>query len=138
MDPNFFKTSKRKRDYQKNYQKLNQTTLSIKRKDRLHSDQEFRSSVNEILLKSKIKIRMETLSFLGGKCKKCGFSDWRALQVDHINGGGHLENKLGGHSRRALLNRIRKSPKKYQILCANCNWIKRYENNECGRKEKGQ
>jgi len=38
-------------------------------------------------------IRKLALETLGGKCIKCGFSDSRALQVDHINGGGKKEFK---------------------------------------------
>src|SRR6266446_5698640 len=34
------------------------------------------------------RIRREVIEHLGGKCVHCGFSDYRALQVDHINGDG--------------------------------------------------
>lgn len=70
---------------------------------------------------------------LGNVCKKCGFSDRRALQIDHIDGGGKLERKkfsVGYMYIRIL--RMRHPEKKYQILCSNCNWIKRVENNEVG------
>lgn len=73
--------------------------------------------------------RREFLDKLGGKCERCEFADWRALQIDHVNGDGHLERaeKRGTtvHYRRVLANRER-----YQLLCANCNWIKRYEQGE--------
>ena len=29
-----------------------------------------------------------------------------------------------------ILKSIRAKPENYQLLCANCNWIKRYENDE--------
>jgi hypothetical protein len=52
-------------------------------------------------------------------------------QVDHINGGG---NKEKGNITRTywlvVLEEIPKYPNKYQLLCANCNWIKKYENKE--------
>lgn len=75
-----------------------------------------------------LKRRAKLLGFLGNKCVKCGFSDWRALQIDHVNGGGCKEVKKLG-----LLNmykRIYEYPQEYQLLCANCNWIKRYEKGE--------
>lgn len=72
--------------------------------------------------------RMESLEILGAKCVRCGFTDVRALQIDHINGGGSVELKGSCTHRQLLL--IRKNPEKYQILCANCNWIKRSENHE--------
>ena len=79
------------------------------------------------------KVRKNVLSVLGGKCVKCGFADFRALQIDHINGGGLKELKtLYG---RKYYNHIislsaEERNSRYQCLCANCNWIKKYENNE--------
>lgn len=73
--------------------------------------------------------RKEILELLGGKCCRCGFDDVRALQVDHVNGGGHQERKITT-SVNKLFKDIKKIPEKYQLLCANCNWIKRYENKE--------
>lgn len=78
------------------------------------------------------EIRVKALDNLGGKCVECGFSDYRALQVDHIEGGGHHENKNGRN--QAVYSKIAKGETDgYQLLCANCNWIKRAENNEIGR-----
>jgi len=79
--------------------------------------------------------RQDIVRVLGGKCSTCGFQDWRALQADHINpfpGENRISNSI------QLLNDIKKSLRegvhKYQLLCANCNWIKRYENDEHRRK----
>jgi hypothetical protein len=73
--------------------------------------------------------RLELLDILGGRCIKCNIDDWRVLQVDHINGGGNAERRSlkSPHAyRKVILGNI----EKYQLLCANCNWIKRYEENE--------
>ena len=79
----------------------------------------------------RIKKRQEFLQKMGGKCVKCGFSDWRALQVDHINGGGGKEIKTIGSSYPRYYKKILADKDgKYQLLCANCNWIKKDENNE--------
>jgi hypothetical protein len=77
------------------------------------------------------QVRFELLEHLGGKCVHCGFSDWRALQVDHVNGGGRQEYH-NGYSTNSVkyLKKVVASPGAYQLLCANCNWIKKYENNE--------
>ncbi len=71
-------------------------------------------------------------------CVRCGFTDIRALQIDHINGGGVQELKVVSSTDR-VYRAILKNPDKtkYQILCANCNWIKRVENRECRRKVNG-
>ena len=72
--------------------------------------------------------RMNLFKCLGEPiCKRCGFSDIRALQIDHINGGGSKERK---NREKSFLMTVRQNPNKFQILCANCNWIKRVENRE--------
>ena len=74
-------------------------------------------------------MRSKVLEVLGNKCIKCGFSDSRALQVDHINGGGHKERlNLGGWNICKKI--ISGYTSAYQLLCANCNAIKRIENKE--------
>ena len=74
------------------------------------------------------KLRLKAIEVLGGKCVKCGFSDIRALQIDHIHGGGSQEVKRLGTV--SMLKKVINEPSGYQLLCANCNWIKRVENNE--------
>jgi hypothetical protein len=76
-------------------------------------------------------LRQQVIKLLGGKCKQCGFSDLMALQIDHINGDGNKERKsvhCDTRMRKILKNENER--KRFQILCANCNFIKRYTNNE--------
>jgi len=80
------KTSKRKK-WQKQYRENNMDRI------RKNNDKYGHNS------------RQKVVDSLGGVCVRCGFSDIRALQIDHIKN-------------------------KYQLLCANCNWIKRYEDKE--------
>src|SRR5258708_35432765 len=51
------------------------------------------------------RLRMDIITPLGGECIRCGFTDWRALQVDHVNGGWTKERMPGGPGvpRRAYL-----------------------------------
>ena len=75
--------------------------------------------------------RKKVLDLLGNKCKRCGFSDKRALQIDHINGGGLKETKsFTKMYTKYIVEELLCGSKKYQLLCANCNWIKRAENKE--------
>lgn len=117
-----FKTSKRERDYGKGYRR----TQKGKRKLRIAH------------IRYSQKLRLKTFEKLGGKCVVCGESDWRCLQIDHVNGGGHTELKEIG--RVAIYLKILKNRCKngeYQLLCANCNWRKRYDRNEQGHKGLG-
>lgn len=76
--------------------------------------------------------RLAILAILGSKCVRCGFDDPRALQVDHVNGGGSQHRKSLSHSWGSKFWEAELSERRaaYQLLCANCNWIKRYENKE--------
>ncbi len=96
--------------------------------------------------KSTIRQRMLTLELqeqFGGHCESpdcrwhnddgtIGCTDRRALQFDHVGGGGSTEPR--GLTRLYLIRRDLKwaKPKErnYQLLCANCNWIKRHEAGE--------
>lgn len=82
---------------------------------------------NRIRIKERDYYRIKNLIFdkLGRKCVKCGFSDERALQFDHINGEGYKDRKVGQN-----IIQILKHIDKFQVLCANCNSIKKIENNE--------
>jgi hypothetical protein len=86
------------------------------------------SKANSIKINKK---RLMCINVLGGKCSRCGFSDIRALQIDHVNGGGQKEiKKIGSYKMYQNIIENEDVRKNYQILCANCNWIKRYENKE--------
>lgn len=65
------------------------------------------------------------LALLGGKCRECGFDNPLALQVDHVNGNGATERREITAAVRVLIRRVREHPDHYQLLCANCNVIKR-------------
>ena len=72
--------------------------------------------------------RQRALDKLGGVGVRCGFTDVRALQFDHIVA---LRRQKGETSKPQLVaSEILKGSKDYQLLCANCNWIKRAENHE--------
>lgn len=74
--------------------------------------------------------RLSILMLLGGKCELCSNNDSRVLQVDHVNGGGSKEIRNVATGSGAYLRRIFRNPENYQLLCANCNWIKRWERGE--------
>jgi hypothetical protein len=80
------------------------------------------------------KLRLELLEIIGNsKCKRCGFDDVRALQLDHIKGDGAIARKKFKNSQyewHFYHTNPELGKKNLQVLCANCNWIKREENDE--------
>ena len=83
--------------------------------------------------KSRQKLKNEIFDLLGNRCVCCGFSDVRALQIDHVKGNGNQEIKRFKNVYqyyKNILDKLRSGSKDYQLLCANHNWIKRFENNE--------
>lgn len=81
--------------------------------------------------------KLECFGLYGGSCQRCGFSDDRALQLDHIDGANgesrYAWSRAGLGLYRAIL-RGKVDRELFQLLCANCNWIKRWEAGECQRR----
>ncbi|SRR6266436_7329492 len=74
-------------------------------------------------------LRSEAIRKYGGKCVSCGFSDWRALQFDHVNSEGR-EHRNFTRKHSFLAEIIADTSGRYQLLCANCNQIKKYTHRE--------
>lgn len=66
-------------------------------------------------------------------CCKCGFSDIRSLTIDHIKGRGIAHRREIGSGAIYWWLKANDYPHGFQVLCMNCQFIKRYENHECGR-----
>ena len=64
-----------------------------------------------------------------------GCKDLRCLSIDHINGGGtkHRADQGQGISLYRWLEK-NSYPAGFQVLCMNCQWIKRHENHEFRKK----
>ena len=81
------------------------------------------------------KLKAAIISLLGNKCallgNKCAICRYSgvALQVDYVNNDGNKERKKfvnGGSSRywKFILDKVKAGSGDYQLLCANCNYIK--------------
>lgn len=81
-----------------------------------------------------LTLRQQILAKYGNHCRCCHFNHPAALQIDHVYGGGSLEVKTIG--RYTFLKKVLDDTKhEYQLLCANCNCIKRVLNQERGYKQ---
>jgi len=83
--------------------------------------------------------RIKAIEIMGGKCVHCGYDDFRALQIDHIDGSGAEDRrKRPSRTLTRLIAQGLEPLGNYQLLCANCNWIKKLENKEVGRPKLGE
>lgn len=118
--------NKAKRYYEKNKDKLN-----LKHRTRYAAEKstgKYRSQNT----KYRQFVKYETLKRYSDadepKCVECGFSDIRALCLDHLKDNGKEERKI--HRSGILFYQYLKRnnyPDGYQTLCANCNLIKEVE-----------
>ena len=107
--------------------------LKNKEKMDVCSKQYYKEHGNPYSNEKSKKCRLSIIKYLGKKCVKCGFKDIRALQLDHIKGGGNQEVKMRkGMVRvyRYYAEHLDEVDSHLQVLCANCNWIKRYVKKE--------
>lgn len=67
-------------------------------------------------------------------CQKCGFLDIRALSLDFITGGHRASGWPTGGLRLYVLLKKMGYPKDWQVLCMNCQFIKKKVNKEQVRR----
>ena len=127
-------TEKKKKANKKYYDSHKDKCFEVNKKwDMKHKDK-----LSGYMRKYNQKLRLLVIEKLGGKCSNpysidhLGFEKEEdyviCLQVDHINGGGNKEFKRIGKS--AIYRKVLKDSTGYQLLCANCNWLKRFKNRE--------
>lgn len=76
-------------------------------------------------LRRKIAIMSHYSGLDKPECKYCGYSDLRALCLDHIHNDGY-KNRMSG-TKFYLWIKENEYPTGFQVLCANCNLIKAIE-----------
>lgn len=84
---------------------------------------------NEAAIQTRNAKTQQALIMLGYRCARCGYDEApRAFQIDHVNGGGRAEFRRIGYYK--IVARVLRGEPGYQLLCANCNVIKRFANGE--------
>lgn len=92
-------------------------------------------------LNYKLSLREAVYSHYGKKCNCCGEVILKFLTIDHVNNDGYKERTvILGKSKPAgdgIFAKIIKEgfPKKYQVLCMNCNLGKSRNNGICPHKD---
>lgn len=140
-----YKDPKKQREYQRNYQQkwreMNREKVrgywqkyyySHYTEIRKRKNQQNRKSEQTYQVRARRhhRYKIEVLKRYGGnppKCANCGEQRYECLQIDHITDDGWKERKKipSGENFYSWLRKQPYQPNKYQVLCANCNAIKR-------------
>jgi hypothetical protein len=104
------------------------------------NNKEQRKKLNKKSYENMKKQRDKIIILLGNKCNNpyninhSAFEkdiDYNScLQIDHINGGGRKQHKKLGSNSTRFYKYILTHLSEFQLLCANCNWLKRKKNGE--------
>jgi hypothetical protein len=121
----------RKQAYNRRYRATHRAELSAKIAAWKRAHPEQTKASNDA---SRARIKAECFKLLGDQCSRCTFTDPRALQVDHVNRAQvpRTSPYRAGHKLYAAIVAGRVPRSDVQLLCANCNWIKRFESGEHG------
>ena len=119
------------REQDRNYHRANRDKRVAQSREyyRLHREEELAAANKRSRIRNH-ELRQAVLELFGWKCCRCGFTDYRALCVDHINGGGKKDRKECGSVAAFYRKVLACRGERYQMLCQNCNAIKRIENKE--------
>ena len=74
-------------------------------------------------------------------CIRCGFDDFRALEIDHIHGTGRTKKRreLSSHRYMAELRRDgQRFFDRYHLLCANCHHGMHRNRGKCPHLTRGK
>jgi len=120
-----------KQENRNRYKKWYSDNLENARKMKRERMREYRKQNPEKYRKqsrqAKSKLKSKIFDMYGYSCVKCGFSNIKALTLDHINNDGAIDRKKHGERGVYLRALIPENKKEFQILCMNCQFIKRYE-----------
>ena len=120
-------TEVEKSRYKKWYEANKERVREMKRQSMLKRRQENPEIHRKHSRDSKAKLKAILFDMYGHVCIRCGFKDKRALTLDHKLNNGNKERKELGE--RGVYQKARDTflPNEYQILCMNCQFIKRCE-----------
>lgn len=107
---------KNRRKYRKHGERLRERTRAYYRQNK------------DKCLDIKTRARIDAIKKLGPACVTCGYDkDIRAIQIDHIKNDGVDDRRERGNYAIFKGIQIHGGQGRYQVLCANCNWIKQVE-----------
>jgi hypothetical protein len=109
--------------YEKNKTEIRKQKTLIMRRLRKENPEKYRGHSRA----AKKRLKDKVFSVYGMVCIACGFSDVRALTLDHKKNNGAEERKEIGERGVYLRSLQKEFHSEYQTLCMNCQFIKRVE-----------
>lgn len=126
------------KSYMREYRKKNKVKMAEQTRAWCRKNS---SRNKELNVEERNRLKLDVFSHYaieGIKCCRCGFSDIRALTIDHVKNNGADERRFlfgdrtcAGTTFYRWLRKNGYPNNGYQVLCFNCNWIKKVENQEC-------
>ena len=115
-----YKDPERKKQYDREYYEKNKEIILEQKRE---YNQEHREKQIEYKRKRYQACKNKLIEKLGGKCIYCGCNIPEALEINHINGGGHSEYREKGAYRiyREILGGIYPYPT--ELVCKVCNAV---------------
>ena len=113
--------------YKKWYEKNKEAARKSKRENMRRYRAESPEKYNAQSVAAKKRERERLYEMYGHVCAMCWFEDKRALTLDHKNNNGNEERAELGERGVYRKAKAAHRPDEYQILCMNCQFIKRTE-----------
>ena len=112
-----------KRWYENNKTKIREQKREVMRRLRANDPDKYAEQSRQ----SKKRLKDNVFHIYGQICASCGFEDRRALTLDHVLNNGAEERKEIGERGVYIRALLPENMAEYQILCMNCQFIKRVE-----------
>lgn len=122
---------KRQREYNRKWYQKNHDRAKAMKRERMREYRAANPAKHRALTNAaKRKRRQKLFAMYGSSCALCGFSDIRALSLDHIKGNGADERRAIGEF-RVLSHALQEHrPDEFRVLCMNCQMIHRKRCNQ--------
>jgi len=125
--------NKEHKEYRKNYYQLNKEKLKEYGRNNHQKNKDYQNEQNKKYI---LNLRTKIIEKYGSKCFNPYninhgdfLNDIRCFQIDHVNGNGRKERKEI-KSTVFLKKVLADKEGNYQLLCANCNFLKKIINHE--------
>lgn len=123
-----YANEEKRREYERKYYEANKEKIRARKAEQMRVRRlNFQDQFRQQGLNYRQATRERLLSMYGRSCAICGYSDSRALSLDHIHGDGNEERRQVGEKGVYRLALLEYNPNRYRILCMNCQFIEHKE-----------